>query len=140
MTVKWKMELFSSANAERCYQEILSIGESATPKQILDYARNPDTELHKCFEWDDSVAAEKYRLQQARTVVCHLVCVEERKQEPQVFRLMQTTENGYAPVSLIVRDKTEYEKLLDRARAELRAFKSRYHSLVELEEILALID
>lgn len=140
MTVTWKMDLFSSANAERCYQEILSIGESATPKQILDYARNQNTELHKCFEWDDSIAAEKYRLQQARTVVCHLVCVEEDKLEPTKIRLLQTTEKGYAPVRLIVRDKTEYKKLLERARAELRAFKLRYHKLVELEEILALID
>ena len=140
MNVKWKMSLFGSADAEKCYSEILSIGESATPQQILDYARNPESELHKCFEWDDSVAAELYRLQQARIVVCHLVCIEDEKQEPQKFRLLQHTDTGYKPVKLIYRNKTEYESLLERARSELRAFKSRYHNLVELEEILALID
>lgn len=142
MTVKWKMEsLFPKANAEQCYQEIVSIGETATPKQILDFARNPDAELHKCFEWDDSIAAEHYRLQQARMVVCHLVVVEEtNKQEPQKFRLLQNTDEGYKPVKKIFQNKTEYEKLLERARAELRAFKERYHNLTELEEILALID
>lgn len=140
MNVKWKMGLFGSADAEKCYSEILSIGESATPQQILDYARNPETELHKCFEWDDSVAAELYRLQQARIVVCHLVFVEDEKQEPQKIRLLQHTDDGYKPVKLIYRNKDEYATLLERAMTELRAFKQRYHNLVELENILALID
>jgi anion-transporting ArsA/GET3 family ATPase len=139
MAVVWKMSIFS-ANAEKCYQEILSIGKAATPQQILDYARNPDSELHKCFEWDDTVAAEKYRLQQARTVVCQLVHVDEKKPEPQKIRLLQRASEGYMPIRMIVRNELEYEKLLERARAELRAFKQRYHTLVELEEILALID
>lgn len=134
------MKFFSGADAEKCYQEIQTIGESVTPKQILDYARNPETELHKCFEWNDTIAAEQYRLQQARLIVCHLVTVDESKPEPQKIRVMQHIDECYKPVKLIVRNKTEYESLLERARAELRAFKNRYHTLVELEEILALID
>lgn len=142
MTAKWKMpSLFNGADAEKCYQEIINIGDSATPEQILECARNPETELHKCFEWDDSIAAYHYRLQQARTVVCHLVVVPQTENsEPQKFRLLQKTDDGYKPVKLIFQNKTEYEKLLDRARGELRAFKQRYHMLTELEEILALID
>lgn len=138
--IKWKMSLFQ-ADAERCYQEIVSIGESVTPKQIVDFGRNPDTELHKCFEWNDSIAAEQYRIQQARHVVCNLVIVEEtQKTEPQKLRLLQRADEGYKPAELIVQNKSEYERLLERARAELSSFKQRYHMLVELEEILALID
>lgn len=142
MTAKWKMpSLFNGADADKCYREIVSIGESATPDQILEYAKSPDTELHKCFEWDDSVAAYRYRLQQARTVVCHLVVVSQaEREEPQKFRLLQKTDDGYKPVKIIYQNKTEYEKLLEQARGELRAFKERYHMLVELDEILALID
>ena len=142
MTAKWNMpSLFNGADAEKCYQEIISIGESATPDQILEYAERPDTELHKCFEWDDSVAAHHYRLQQARTVVRHLVVVPQTQNaEPQKFRLLQKTDAGYKPTKIIYQIKSEYEKLLERAMGELRAFKQRYHNLVELEEILALID
>ena len=142
MTAKWKMPgLFAGADADKCYREITSIGESATPEQILDFARNPQTELHKCFEWDDSIAAEKYRLQQSRTVVCHLVVLEETdKPEPKKFRLLQKTDEGYKPTKIIYQNKQEYERLLERAMLELRSFKHRYHNLVELEEILALID
>ena len=136
------MSFFSDANAEKCYEEIQTIGESVTPKQILDYARNPETELHKCFEWDDSIAAEKYRIEQARMVVRHLVIVNDKEsdKEPQKIRVMQRAEDAYKPVQMIVRNKTEYESLLERARAELRAIKNRYSQLVELEAILSLID
>jgi hypothetical protein len=32
---------------------------------VLDAARHPDSDLHQYFEWDDTVAAEKYRRRQA---------------------------------------------------------------------------
>ena len=54
------------ADAQLVSNEIMSIGDTATPAQIVDMARDSSTELHKCFEWNDTVAAEKYRLEQAR--------------------------------------------------------------------------
>ena len=50
------------ADAQKCADEIMEICdelESATPQQILDKARDSNTELHKCFTWDDTEAAEK---------------------------------------------------------------------------------
>lgn len=141
MAVVWKFGGMFKGNAEKIYSEIQSIGEEATAKQILDYARDENTELHKCFEWDDSIAAERWRLQQARLIVCNLVYQEPEKHEPTRIRVMQSTENNtYKPVRLILQNKTEYEQLLNRALAELHAFKERYKNLSELEEILALID
>lgn len=131
------------ADAQKVADEIGSIGEEVTPAQIVERARDNTTELHKCFEWDDSVAADKYRLYQARKVVCHLVIKEvEEKANTAPVRVFHKTESnrGYKPFELIVKNKTEYEKLLDRAMLELRAFKAKYHTLSELEEILALID
>lgn len=141
MAIVWKLSGLYKANAEKVYSEIRSIGEEATAKQILDYARDENTELHKCFEWDDSVAAERWRQQQARVLVCNLVYEEPESQAPTKIRVMQSTEsNTYKPVRLILQNKTEYEQLLEKALAELRAFKRRYQNLAELEEILALID
>jgi hypothetical protein len=36
---------------------------------VVDYARAPTTELHRHFEWNDSEAAEAYRLVQARQII-----------------------------------------------------------------------
>lgn len=131
------------ADAQKVADEIMSIGDEVSAAQILEKARDAGTELHKCFDWDDTSAAEKYRLYQARQVVHHLVVktVSDEHEKPSV-RLFHKAENtsGYKPITVVVRDQTEYEKLLERAMAELRAFKEKYHSLSELEEILALID
>lgn len=134
------------ADAQTVAEEILSIGEEATPQQILDKGRDESTELHKCFEWDDNEAAEKYRLYQARLVVRHLVFVrtEEQKQEKapeiRVFHKTEMSEgSGYKPLVRIVKNEDEYQNMLKLAYAELHAIKVKYQNLQELDYILSLI-
>lgn len=134
------------ADAQKCYEEIMEICddfESATPQAVLEKARDESAELHKCFTWDDSIAAERYRLTEARLVTRQLVIkeVEVPKDRPEV-RLFYKTDNesGYKPTQIIVRQEDEYKKLLARAYAELRAFKAKYSMLKELQEIFELID
>lgn len=139
MSVVWKLSNYKKADADKVYNEITSIGESATPEQIVAFARNEGTELHKCFTWDDREAAEKWRLQEARLIVCNLVFEEADETKP-VIRAIQLGDAGYTPVKILVTHKDEYQRLLERAMGELRAFKARYKMLSELEEILSLID
>jgi hypothetical protein len=125
--------------------EISSIGESATPNEILDKARDENTELHKCFEWNDGIAAERWRLHQARQVVCCLVVKEtddsEANSKPAVRMFYKTnSEDGYKPTSFIVQNKSEYERLLQMAFSELKAFQTKYAVLSELEELFGVID
>lgn len=131
------------ADPQKVAEEILSLGDDVKPEQIVEKAKDVNSELHKCFEWDNDKAADKYRLYQARTVVCHLV-IKESVEKPgnTPVRLLHKTEEaeGYKPFSLIMKDPDEYSKLLNRAMAELRAFKAKYHALSELDAIMALID
>ena len=39
------------------------------PADVVDDARDADSPLHSHFEWDDSIAAEHYRLDQARNLI-----------------------------------------------------------------------
>ena len=70
IVAKWKegIGFYKGISAQKVAEEIASIGESATPQQIVDRARDENSELHKCFEWDDSIAAENWRKQQARII------------------------------------------------------------------------
>lgn len=133
------------ADAQKCYEEIMEICddvESASPQAILEKARDESTELHKCFTWDDSIAAEKWRINEARLVARQLVIKEVvvPKDRPEV-RLLYKTDNlsGYKPTQIIAKQEDEYKQLLARAYAELRAFKAKYSMLEELREILELI-
>lgn len=143
----WKagFEGLYKANAQTVAEEIISIGESATPQQIVDVAKNPNTELNKCFEWNDGVAADRYRLWQARDIVTKIVLRrqdgEESEKQPPVRAFYKTKEqSGYVETRRIVVSNDSYEKLLQQAYGELQAFKRKYSMLSELEEILALID
>ena len=143
MEAKWKDGFASlhKADANTVANEILSL-QDATPRNIVDMARDEKTELHKCFEWNDEKAADEYRLFQARQVVCHLVIKQEdRPQEQTEVRFFYKAEAGvgYTPSCTIVRNEDSYTQLLMRAREELLAFKRKYSMLEELSEIMALI-
>jgi len=44
--------------------------KGAQPQDLLEWAReHPDSEIHAKFTWDDSEAAEKWRLTEARTII-----------------------------------------------------------------------
>lgn len=140
MEVEWKINGIFKADAQKVYEEIGD--RKVTPEEVLEQARNDEnSELHKCFEWDDSVAAEKYRLTQARQVIQFLVIKPEKKDEPQVRVFQITTEtNNYQPTRLFIQQPDEYKALLQRAKNELSAFKTRYKTLSELENVFAEID
>lgn len=131
------------ADAQKVADEISSIGLSVKPEEIVEKARDESTELHKCFEWDDTKAAEKYRVYQARQIVCHLI-VKEVNNEPQKqevrFFYKTDSQEGYKPTSYIIRNKDEYHKLLDRALTELKAFQRKYSTLKELDGLFDAIN
>lgn len=145
IVAKWREgfgALFHGADAQKVANEIAEIGESPTASEIVDAARNESTELHKCFEWDDSIAAEHYRKQQARWVVHHLVYVEETipTDRPEIrIRYCEKPNEGYRETRQIVMNEDSYKTLLTQAYAELRAFKRKYHMLKELQEIFDMI-
>lgn len=144
ITATWKpgFSTLYKANAQLVASEIATIGESATPAQIVDKARDPASELHKCFEWDDSKAAESYRIQQARQVVRHLVIRETVREDKPPIRFFFAPKGGggYQTTKIIVRNQDAYQSLLASALRDFGALRVKYHSLVELEQIFDELD
>lgn len=144
VTAAWKpgFESLHKADAQLVAEEISSIGESATPSEIVDKARDNGTELHKCFEWDDAIAAEKHRLHQARQLVCHLVIRETVHEDKPPIRFFFKPDSGagYQPTQIIVRNQDRYQALLADAMRDLEALRVKYRSLAELERVFDEID
>ena len=139
MAVVWSMKMFK-ADADKVYSELEQIAER-TPQNVVDYAaEHPESELYKCFTWDDTKAANEWRKQEARQVMRLLVFEDENEEESIKVRVLQKTAEEYKPVTQIVRNKDEYKELLKRAKAELSAFKERYKTLTELETVLEAIE
>ena len=138
--VKWKCpQYFNGADAQKVYEELGDTDISA--KEIVEKAKDPNSELHKCFEWDDKKAAEKWRLQQARVLICNLVFEIPDEEDTPVRAFYITTEKeDYKPTKLILQQPDEYKILLNNAKAELQTFKRKYKILQELAEIFEKID
>lgn len=136
----WKNpQFFKGIDPNKCLEEIGN--EQIDAKKIVDIARNPNSELHKYFEWDDTKAAEKWRLQQARVLICNLVFVKKDENNIPIRQFHIVRKKGvYEPIKLILQNPDEYQNLLKNAKAELQAFKRKYKSLTELEEIFEKID
>lgn len=132
--VRWKVNLYGNADAQKVYEEIGE--ETTTPEEILEKAKDPNSELHKCFEWDDKKAAYKYRLQQARTIMCNLVFVSrDEKDEVRTFYNLTFEKAEYHPTTMILQKPDEYKALLEKAKGELYAFKKKYAMLKELKKL-----
>lgn len=143
--IVWKMSNFFKADPEACYREIHEIGDEISPEQIVEKAKDDSTELHKCFEWNNDAAAEKYRIVQARQIMRQLVVVkpqEENKPSPTPVRVFMMTDyqSSYKPLELILSKPDEHAALLHRAFAELTAFKNKYHMLSELSDVFDIIN
>lgn len=145
MIASWKIGGIFKADAQQVAKEICSIGDECSPQDIVVFARDERSELHKCFEWDDSIAGERYREIQAQKVLRTLVITREAEEskEPVQCRLFVNTgdnSGNYKPLPVVVRKQDEYERLLEMAKRELQAFKKKYAVLAELEGVFLEID
>lgn len=139
MQAEWKVKGLYKADAQKVADEIGS--GQITPQEVLEKAKDVNSELHKCFEWDDSIAAEKYRLQQARSIIINLVYAPKKEEEQSVRCFSLTSKvSTYQPTQQFLVQEDEYQTLLKRALSELEAFKKKYHTLTELEAVFEAIE
>lgn len=124
-------------------QEVIKLARKGkvTPREVVDYARNPDTALHNLFEWDDSYAAELYRLEQARNVIrCCVTVLPGTDKNINVFVSMmedRRNDDGYSLLVEVLSDSDRREKLLNQAFYEFNIFQRKYDTLIELASVFS---
>ena len=67
-----------------------------TPDIVVESARQKDSPIHNCFEWDDSIAGEKYRKEQARRIIqCVVTDIRGNNPNPrpQTIRAFTSVQN-----------------------------------------------
>jgi hypothetical protein len=114
------------------------------PEHVVDYARDPSTALHGCFEWDDGEAAQRWRLHQARQIIRCRVQIVERTAEPVRAYVSLRSEwgsgGGYRPLVSVLTDAELRAALLEQAKADARAWARKYRQLTELAAVFAAIE
>lgn len=114
-------------------------GEKCDPKDVVEFARDPTTALHSQFEWEDSKAAEEYRLWQARQIIRVQLVVTHESSEPVRAFVSLTTDRkiggGYRPIDDVLADPELSSQMLSDALDELRRVRAKYQQLKELAPV-----
>lgn len=139
----WKSTGFS-ANAQKVGEELETILD-ITNKNVLEYAKeNKKSELYKCFEWDDTIASEKYRLYQANKVITSIsfIIQEEPIKKQKVYYSIKTEEKEvrtFKNIKDILENDEEYFALCNKARQELENCKDKYNDLIHKNDLKEII-
>lgn len=108
-----------------------------TPEAVLKAARNPKSPLHLCFEWDDTIAAEKYRQHQARNLVNHVrvqVLNEETGElsKPQRVFVHDVDDEGPHYREIVdVEEAVTTDRIMAQAISDLVDWVNRYEDLAD---------
>jgi len=142
----WKNYAFTQ-DSQKVGEELEELEKTSeiTNRNVLAYARkNKNSELHKCFEWDDEKAGEKYRLIQATNIISSIsVVIEEEpiKKQKIYFSIKSDEKEGrkFKNIKDILEDDEDYKALLNKARKEFETCKDNYDKLIKREDLKDII-
>ncbi len=112
-----------------------------TPALVVDTARDPEHPLHSRFEWDDSVAAEKWRLEQASQLlrVVKLPADPLRPGDLRAFVAVKGQDShraDYVPTEEALLDEFARKLILRDMEREWRLLKRRYEHMREFADLI----
>ncbi len=148
MIYQWKIPGVYPVSADAAGKEIEGCKNEEgfiTPEAVIARAKVANSAIHGCFEWDDKIAASRYRLHQAGELIRNIVTVsvsdsDAGKLAVRAFvNIKGSSERGYKSITAVVNDPKEYRYLLICAKRELEAFSRKYESLAELGGVMSAI-
>lgn len=112
--------------------------EHLTNEEILADARSARSPLHKCFNWDDTDAAEKYRHRQAKRLLKHLVSKTANERKTRAFVFVQMPGGGaksYIPLRSAMGRPELRDQLLDNAVKPLERWLKVYGDRTDMGSV-----
>ena len=112
------------------------------PADVVAFAeKHADSALHGRFDWDDTEAARKYRLFQARQIIrvnVTLVQCDRKEIKVRAFYSLQSNRmnrSGYRATAEVMGDDEMRAELLEMALADMKRFRAKYQQLQELARV-----
>lgn len=134
--------------AGKQFEKIIKREGALTKENVLETARPKNSVLHNCFEWDNDVAAEKYRLHQSGQMIRDIVKVCAAQTDSEPYKCVRAFINVSEPmrsakclaVETVFSDEKYREIALRNALYELKKIKSTYENLVELSAVFIEVE
>ncbi len=149
MVYQWKANVRVPMDAQTAGEHLERLRQKhmgLTPKIVVEDAIKRTSPLHKCFDWDDRVAADKWREEQARYIIRGIAVVvgdseEEEKKTLRAFvNISDEGSNLYTSIAHAMSDEELRAQLINRAYKELQDWRRRYDDLKEFAQVYAAIN
>jgi hypothetical protein len=128
-------------------KEILEVEreEGLNAENIVEKARNKSSALHNFFEWDNTEAANQYRLHQGRMLINQVKIVVQNQtlygfENVRVEVTGGDTERFYKPIMEILNNEEQRRELIKRALQAQRYWAEQYGKFSELKPIVVVIE
>lgn len=139
--------------AEELAQLATLHGDTLAPASVVGAASDPKSAMHAYFEWDDSAAAQEYRIDQARHLIRSIEVIVVTKPGPDPERAWarqyhhvrvsapdEEPERRYVPIGIVSSRENMMEQVLANAQRELFGWRERVRTYQSLEEFRHLRD
>lgn len=87
------------------------------PDTIVQDAKSVKSPIHNFFEWNNTIAAKKYRLEQAKNMIANIVIVEiidNKQQEVRSYpNIIINNSKYYIPMEIAIKNKEYRKQLID---------------------------
>lgn len=115
-----------------------------TPEIIVGEAKKKRHPLHKCFEWDDTKAAHKFRLSQASSIMRVLVTVTDDNEDDEPVRVFVNVydagHKSYRQLNDVLSDDALREQLFNRLLSDISSLERKYKKYTALSGFFAHVD
>lgn len=106
-----------------------------TPQAVIEDAKKVSSPLHKHFEWDDSIAGEKFRMYQARKLmgeIYEVVVTNSTKNEFRSFVHVTNTDGKpvYVTVDTAFKQKNYTVQLIEDAQEDIARLSKTLNILI----------
>lgn len=105
------------------------------PAAVVREARSPKNPLHGCFDWDNRVAAHRWRLMQATQLILTVRVTGIDDADHRVYVNIGYGK-GFASITRVRSDPNLSEEIIRTAKAEIDEWMRRYQDLKEQLTIL----
>jgi hypothetical protein len=114
------------------------------PSDVVEAARPKNSALHSKFEWDNTEAAERYRLWQARQLISVTVEYIGSGKEAMITRVFVSLTSdrkedgaGYRATVDVMADAGQRKQLMADAAKDMERFQEKYADLKELAQVFS---
>ena len=93
------------------------------PINVVEEARPEEAPLHPVFEWNDSIAAEEWRLHTARNLIrsVQVITSDDQKESVYVSVVTQQREREYQPLAVVAKSPDLYAEAVYEAQQRINA-------------------